>query len=104
LPWLILLDDGIRPKALQIQPEIAVEGGDPSKLPLFERQKILNDIVRRIVAGQDDRSARNNTAIARIANSDLSADTLQLINEYQNNDELFSFLADWYGKVVWQTA
>ncbi|CAG1021319.1 hypothetical protein MTYM_00920 [Methylococcales bacterium] len=40
LPWLILLDDEIRHKALQILPEIAVEAGDPSKLPLFERQNI----------------------------------------------------------------
>jgi hypothetical protein len=98
LPWLILLDDGIRRKALQILPEIAVEGGDPSKLPLIERQKILNEIVRRIVAEQDDRSARDNSAIARIANPDLSADTLRLIREYQNNEEAIFFL----GRLVWQ--
>jgi hypothetical protein len=98
LPWLILLNDGIRLKALQILPEIAVEGGDPSKLPLFERQNILHEIVRRIVANQDDRSARDNSAIARIANSDLSADTLQLIHKYRNNDEAIFFL----GRLVWQ--
>ncbi|WP_036249482.1 NACHT domain-containing NTPase [Methylobacter sp. BBA5.1] len=98
LPWLILLDDGIRRKALQILPEITVEGGDPSKLPLIERQKILNEIVRRIAAEQDDRSARDNSAIARIANPDLSADALGLIREYQNNDEAIFFL----GRLVWQ--
>ena len=98
LPWLILFDHGIRHKALQILPEIAVEAGDLSKLPLCERQKILSDIVGRIVANQDDRSARDNNAIARIASSDLSPDVLRLIHEYQNNDEAIFFL----GRLVWQ--
>lgn len=100
LSWLILLDEGIRRKALQILPEIAVEAGDPSKLPLCERQKILNDIVYRIVTNQDDRSARDNNAIARIANSDLATDVLRLIHEYYNNDEAIFFL----GRLVWQGA
>ncbi|MCK9604864.1 MAG: hypothetical protein M0R33_00250 [Methylomonas sp.] len=98
LPWLILFDDGIRLKALQIIPEIPVEGGDPSKLPLPERQNILRDIVHRIAANQDDRSARDNSAIARIAKADLSDNALRLINEYQNNDEAIFFL----GRFVWQ--
>ncbi|MDD2468291.1 MAG: hypothetical protein PHI97_30290 [Desulfobulbus sp.] len=98
LPWLILLDDEVRRKALELQPEISVEGGDPSQLPLLERRQILADIVRRIVSNEDDRSARDNSAIARIANSDLSADTLQLINEYYNNDDAIFFL----GRLVWQ--
>lgn len=62
------------------------------------RQSILRDIVRRIAANQDDRSARDNSAIARIAKTDLSDDALRLINEYQNNDEAIFFL----GRFVWQ--
>lgn len=98
LPWLILFDEGIRLKALQIIPEIPVESGDPSKLPLSERQNILHDIVRRIAANQDDRSARDNSAIALIAKADLAADALSLIDEYQNNDDAIFFL----GRLVWQ--
>ena len=92
LPWLILLDDKVRRCVLEIHPEIAVEGGDPSRLPLLERRKILADIVRRIVSNEDDRSARDNSAIARIANPDLSEDTEQLINEYGDNDDAIFFL------------
>lgn len=98
LPWLILLDDEIRRRALEIHPEIAVEGGDPSQLPLFERKRILTDIVRRIVLDEDDRSARDNSAIAKIANLDLSDDTQQLINQYVDNDDAIFFL----GRLVWQ--
>jgi len=98
LPWLILLDNEIRHRALGIHPEFAVEGGDPSRLPLSERRKILADIVRRIVSNEDDGSARDNNAIARIANQDLSGDTQQLIEEYSDNDDAIFFL----GRLVWQ--
>jgi len=98
LPWLILFDDEIRCKALEIHPEIAVEEGDPSRLPLPERQRILADIVRRIVLDEDDRSARDNSAIARIADPDLVEDVKQLISEYGDNDDAIFFL----GRLVWQ--
>jgi len=53
LPWLVLLNDGIRDRALALEPEIATEGGDPSKLPLPVRQTMLAEIVARIIAGSD---------------------------------------------------
>ncbi|MCP4747886.1 MAG: hypothetical protein GY874_17375 [Desulfobacteraceae bacterium] len=98
LPWLILFDDEIRRRSLEVSTEIAVEGGEPSRLPLPERQKILADIVRRIVSNEDDRSARDNSAIARFANSDLAGDVQQLINRFVDNDDAIFFL----GRLVWQ--
>ena len=98
LPWLILFDDEIRRRSLAIHPEIAVEGGDPSQLPLPERQRILKDIVRRIVTNEDNRSARDNSAIARIAHPDLTQDVQQLIDELVDNDDAIFFL----GRLVWQ--
>ncbi|MDH5180179.1 MAG: hypothetical protein OEZ39_17140 [Gammaproteobacteria bacterium] len=98
LPWLILFDDEIRRRALEICPEIAIEDGDPSQLPLPERRAILMNIVSRIVAADDDRSGRDNSAIARIANLDLSEDTQKLIRKYGNNDDAIFFL----GRLVWQ--
>ena len=98
LPWLILFDDAIRERALSIHPEIAVEGGDAAYLPLPIRQQVLNDIVSRIVADEDDRGARDNGAIARIAQKDLSDDVLRLITEHSANDDAIFFL----GRLVWQ--
>ena len=98
LPWLILFDEEIRRMALEIHPEIAVEEGDPSHLPLPERQKILQDIVHRIASDGDERSAQSNDAITRIANPDLSEDAYRLINEYGENDDAIFFL----GRLVWQ--
>ena len=54
LTWLILLDDSVRDRALALAPEIASEGGDPSRLPLGVRQTILRDIVERIATGKEE--------------------------------------------------
>jgi len=98
LPWLILLDDGICRKTLDSHPEIAIESGDPSQLPLLVRQNILSNIVQRIVTNTDDRSARENSSIARIAHADLSGDVLELIKKHEDSDDALLFL----GRLVWQ--
>ena len=97
LSWLVLFDDKVRQRVLGILPEVAVESGDPSRLPLAERQTILSDVVRRIVSNEDDRTARYNDAIARIANSDLSEKAMQLIDRYGDNDDAIFYL----GRLVW---
>jgi hypothetical protein len=98
LPWLILLDEIIRRKAFALSPEIIAEGGDPSRLPLDERRKRLDEIVARIAGDVGPRSASDNDAIARIAEPDLSDDVLRLINEHRENDSALFFL----GRLVWQ--
>jgi len=98
LPWLILFDESIRGRALALHPETAVEGGDAAHLPLRTRKDILNDIVTRIVADEDDYSARDNSAIARIAQQDLLEDVQRLIEKYKDNDDAIFFL----GRLVWQ--
>ena len=98
LPWLILDDRNIRKRVLEIHPEVAVEGGDPARLPLPERKKILADILWRIVRDEDEDSTRDNAAIARIAQPDLGPDTKALIHRHADNDDAISFLA----RLVWQ--
>ncbi|KUI99638.1 hypothetical protein [Vibrio sp. MEBiC08052] len=98
LPWLVLFDDEIRHKVQDINPGVILADGDPSRLPFSVRQKILTDVVRDIATDRDDRAARDNSAIAKIAHSDLSADVLRLIGEYQHNEDAIFFL----GRLVWQ--
>lgn len=98
LPWLILMDAEIRRTALSLSPEIAIEGGDVSRLPLDERQKILRDVATRIASDIDDGSARWNEAIIRIATPDLADEAGHLIEAHPDNDDVLSFL----GRLVWQ--
>jgi hypothetical protein len=53
LAWLILLDDAVQKRALMLAPEIAGEGGDPSRLPLEVRRSMLRDMVERIATGKE---------------------------------------------------
>jgi len=98
LPWLVLLDDGIRREATAIRPEIAVEGGDVASLPVEERRSLVHSIVEQIARGEDDRGARDNEAIARIAHADLTTDVATLIDKHSENDDALFFL----GRLVWQ--
>jgi hypothetical protein len=54
LTWLILLDDGVRDRALALAPEIASEGGDPSRLPLEVRRAMLRDLVEGIAKEREE--------------------------------------------------
>ncbi|MBE9640945.1 hypothetical protein IQ782_29335 [Salipiger pacificus] len=98
LPWLILLDDRVRQRAVSLSPEIVVEGGDVSRLPVDERKRLLHEIVARIAADTGSRSASDNDAIARIAEPDLSNDVLELIKQNRENDSALFYL----GRLVWQ--
>lgn len=98
LPWLILLDEGIRKRALSLSPETVVEGGDLSRLPVDVRKCMLREIVARIAKDAGSRSASGNDAIARIAQPDLSSDVLELIERYRENDNALFYL----GRLVWQ--
>jgi hypothetical protein len=98
LPWLILLDNCILTKAIGIRPEIAIEEGDPSRLPLQVRQQILSDIVQRIASGEEVPSAQDRSSLIRIATQDLANDTQQLINDHLSNDNAIYFLS----RLVWQ--
>jgi hypothetical protein len=50
LCWLLLLDEGVRERALALEPDIASEGGDASQLPLAVRREMLAGIVAQIAA------------------------------------------------------
>ena len=98
LVWLLLLDERLRDRALELEPEVATEGGDPSELPLPVRQKIIADFVSRIAARQQTGSLIDNVAIARVAQADLSCEVATLIDQHHDDDDVIFFL----GRLVWQ--
>ena len=99
LPWLILDDAEIRHRARSLAPDIALEGGDPSRLPLSERKEILNKVAMGIDQAGQQRALHDNRAIASIAKPDLAEETACLIERYIHNDDVLFFLCRlaWYG-------
>lgn len=97
LPWLIPYDEQLRSKVLQIQPEIAFEGGDFFQLSLNDRGQFLEGVVERISSAQGYHAMLHNDDIARVASKDLEDKTDSLIQKYSSESGVIFFLA----RLVW---
>lgn len=93
LPWLILFDDNICAKTLNITPEVIIEGGDPSKLSVYTRQDAILKLIDNIDKDRYKAYIGSDTAIANLAQPDLESDVLELISGYKNNDNIILFLS-----------
>ena len=98
IPWLMLWDVNIYQKAIFIDPEIAMEGGDPSQLSFERRQKLLNKIATKFSLDYNTYSVIDVDTSIGIAVSDLSDDVSRLIDKYRKNDSVLFLL----GKMIWQ--
>jgi hypothetical protein len=97
LPWLAILDDKIRKRIGQVAPEVLLEGGDSSKLPLETRRHILRQVCDQIATGLSIWAVTGNTAVQRFANKDIVADIKELIGKHATNDDIILFLL----RMVW---
>lgn len=98
LVWLILLDDKIRERALEISAELIFEGGEPKALPLATRQNILRDVCETMHTGIIRSSTSDYRSVQRFADKDIAVDVKELFAKYAANDELQWFLL----RMVWQ--
>jgi len=97
LPWLAILDDKIRERLRKVAPEVVLEGGDPSQLPLPTRKFILHEVCEQLASGATGRSITDYAAVQRFANPDLTDEVNNLLKKYAGNDELTGFLL----RMVW---
>ncbi|MGP4924244.1 hypothetical protein ACTXGW_07225 [Psychrobacter faecalis] len=88
LPWLILFDDNICAKTLNITPEVIIEGGDPSKLSVYTRQDAILKLIDNIDKDHYKAYTGSNIAIANLAQSDLESNVLELINNLRLTHEV----------------
>ncbi|WP_331373357.1 NACHT domain-containing protein [Sinorhizobium chiapasense] len=97
LPWLVLLDEGICVKVLNVCPDAALEGGDPSQLPVNDRRKILAAVCEQLASGTGSRSGPDFEAVQRFASDDIADDVRSLLNQYRDHEEVAPFLL----RMVW---
>lgn len=97
LPWLVLLDDGIRAEVLKAFPEAALEGGDPSQLPIDDRRKILETVCQQLASGVSSRPSFDFEAVQRFASDELADDVRSLLRQYRDDGEVAPFLL----RMVW---
>jgi len=72
LSWLVLFDQKIRKKVCDIEPEIILEGGDPSRIPLETRREILKSICDKTASNFSYCSVTNYAAVQRFTNPDMA--------------------------------
>jgi hypothetical protein len=97
LPWLAIRDDKIRERSRQLAPDVLLDGGDPSKLPLDTRRSILRQVCEQIASSASSRTLADYAAVQRFANEDLVADVKELITRFVANDNVAFFLL----RMVW---
>lgn len=97
LPWLSILDERIRERAQRVAPEVILEGGDPSQLPLEVRRQILREVCARISRDSTSRSIHDYASVQRFSSTDLTDEVRELLRKYAGNDDLTSFLL----RMIW---
>lgn len=97
LPWLMLMDEGIRRRVLALAPEVVFEGGDPSRLPLADRKRILADVCAQLSKHTSGRSVQDYSAVQRFANEDIADEIRVLLQRYADDAEVAPFLL----RMVW---
>lgn len=98
LPWLAILDGRILARVSRLSPEVLLEGGDPSQLPLETRSSILRQLCERMSGPANKLSFPEYSAVQRFANDDLTPDIKTLLAEHGEDNDIASFLL----RMVWQ--
>lgn len=98
LAWLALWDDRLRAKAVRLAPEILIDEGDPSELPVEIRKSLLEAFCREYEDRTRGHHRYDNAAIQRFAHEDLAETITNLLSAYSSNDEITPLLL----ALVWQ--
>lgn len=97
LPWLVLMDEGIRRRVLALAPEVVLEGGDPSRLPQEDQKRILADVCDQLAKHTSSRSVQDYAAVQRFANKDIANEVRTLLQRYADDEQVAPFLL----RMVW---
>ncbi|CAG0978865.1 MAG: hypothetical protein F9K19_15630 [Rhizobiaceae bacterium] len=97
LPWLVLMDEGIRKRILALAPEVIFEGGDPSRLPPADQRRILSDVCQQMANDMSARSVQDYAAVQRFASPAIVDEIRSLLNRYADDDQVAPFLL----RMVW---
>ncbi|MBP1144484.1 hypothetical protein AB7M18_003912 [Pseudomonas viridiflava] len=102
LSWLVLKDERILDHVCSLCPEVIFEGGDPSRLPLPVRIRILRDACKQLSRPAYSRSITDFSSIKRFAAPDLTDEIKALLIEFVHNEDTswFLLLMVWQGRMT----
>ena len=100
LPWLVTQEPGMRARLMDLAPEVVFEGGDPGRLPIDDRRRILAEVCQLLASGASGRSSLDYASVQRFAddaNEHLTQDIRILLRKYANHEDVAPFLL----RMVW---
>jgi hypothetical protein len=92
LSWYALMNDSFAEVVANISPEVFIEEGDPSKLPIKQRQALLVKFCEMIGATDDSFISFDANAIARFSHPDMGGIFHSLLQQYLSNKQLRQIL------------
>ena len=96
--WLALGDERVRTRILTIAPDILIEHGDPSRLPVAIRAHLLQRFAN-LNAGRSDTGASFAMAsVHRLADPRLATTMLDLLHQHREKEHIRQLLLN----IVWQ--
>ena len=102
LSWLMLWDNRLLQKAIQLSPEIIFECGEPQLLPVDYRRQAIHDVCDKMTSQVVRGLVQDYQKLQRFAASDLVDDIDALLQKYHQHDEVkyFLLLLIWQGKLL----
>jgi len=96
--WLALWDERVRSRMLTIAPEILIEHGDPSGLPVDIRAQLLQQFASLNEGRSDTGASFDMISVRRLADPRLAATVLDLLNQHHESEDVRQLLLN----IVWQ--
>lgn len=96
--WMALWDDMICQKLCDIAPEILIGYGDPSRLSIPTREKLLRNFAKVCASNRYYDESLDLSAVRRLADNGLASTINQLLEEYRTSEEVRQLLL----RTIWQ--
>jgi predicted MPP superfamily phosphohydrolase len=99
--WLSLWDEQIRIQVKRLAPEILIENGDPSSLPLEFRKSFLIDFTEHYAERQHTGISFNKDMLRRLADPQLTTTVNELLEKFSNHTDISHMLLImiWQGQI-----
>jgi hypothetical protein len=96
--WMAITDESIRNRLMNTEPEVLIEYGDQSSLPLEFRKSLLYKFAEIYKDQKYTGTSFDITMVRRLADNELSSTVNDLLDKYRDHHDLSTLLL----KMIWQ--
>lgn len=102
VPWVALKDERVRERVIRAAPDILLEGGDATCLPVQSREVLLESFCDQIAAKAEQRVVRDISVLRRFSRPDLGPKIIALLSKFGSNEDVSAFLlrVAWAGQIA----